>query len=182
MVRALAPTRAAACRRPAALRRGLGRGMELPAWRARVLVRVRALPPRPRLGTSPWRLACGARPCFNAKTCRRFEGLIPAVPGILDFKRPVLLGEGGATIVRACRDAKGGETQTALRPGSVPRARRLVFGTGDRFAAVISWSVMYGFLFALNGGIMCSTVISLDQGLLCQKKKKNPLKFQNVNV
>lgn len=60
VVHIAAPARAAACRRPAALRRGLGRGVERPAWRARVLVRVRALPPRPRLGTPPRRLACGA--------------------------------------------------------------------------------------------------------------------------
>lgn len=168
-VRVTAPTRATACRRRAALRRGLGRGMERPAWRARVLVRVRALPPRPRLGTSRAARPAVPWPCSNAKLVVGLEGLNPDVPAILVLLR---LGEACATIVRVCCDAKGGRFANLLPQARFPAWRSSFgFGIGDRFAAVISWTVMYGFLFALNDGIMCSTVISLDRVLLCLKKK-----------
>lgn len=130
--------------------------------------------PAAQAGDGSRRSACGARPCSNEKLVVGLEHLTPDVPDILVFQRPVQLGDGCATIVRRCCDAQGGRLADLLPQARFPASRpSLGSGIGDRFAAVISWSVMYGFLFALKGGIMCSTVISLDQVWLCLKKKSH---------
>lgn len=120
-------------------------------------------------------------PCANAKLVVGLKGLISDVPGILAFKWPVQLGKVVLLLFVCVVMRRVGRRKPPSGQGSVPHAPPFVFGIGDRFATVIPWSVMYGFLFALNAGVMCSTVISLDWVLLCLKKKK-PRKFQKANV
>lgn len=47
-----------------------------------------------------------------------------------------------------------------------------IFRICDRFVIVILWSVLYGFLFVFNGGIMCLIVISFSLGFVMFLKKK----------
>lgn len=97
-------------------------------------------------------------PGSNAKLVVGLEGLTAgsAASG-LDRPAPLLF---------PCAGREGWlELESPLpQAGSVPRSQRLTLPICDRFATVISWSVIYGFLFSFKAGIMCSAVISFRLG------------------